>query len=134
MVAALTTVLLDLVDAKELAPEPTPLRDPPRARMVVPHWIPLLPGTAFWALALYLPLSLPLGRLEAALAEGTLPEGLQQVVLVAGSLLLALAVGGLTNLAIGWALGPGWAGSLGLIAAGWGGFTALASRARDNGE
>jgi hypothetical protein len=102
--------------------------------MVVPHWIPLLPGTAFWALALYLPLSLPLGRLEAALAAGDLPEGLQQVVLVAGSLLLALAVGALTNLALGWALGPGWASSLGLIAAGWGAFTALASQARDSGE
>lgn len=113
------------------SPEPARLPLPP---MVVPHWIPLLPGTAFWALALYLPLSLPLSRLEGALAEGDLPEGLQQVVLVAGSLLLALAVGALTNLALSWALGPGWASSLGLIAAGWGAFTALASQARDNGE
>jgi hypothetical protein len=134
MVAALTTVLLGQDDARELVPAPVPRRLPPRARLLVPHWIPLLPGTAFWALALYLPLSLPLSRLEATLAEGKLPEGLQQAVLVTGSLLLALAVGALTNLAIGWALGPGWAGSLGLIAAGWGGFTALASRAREDGE
>ena len=32
----------------------------------------LLPGTALWALALYLPLSLPLGRLEEALSQGPL--------------------------------------------------------------
>jgi len=102
--------------------------------MLVPHWIPLLPGTAFWALALYLPLSLPLARLEAALASGSLPQPVQQLVLVTGSLLLALAVGGLVNLAVSWALGPGWASSLGLIAAGWGAFTALASQARDSGE
>ncbi len=72
---------------------------------------PLLPGVA-----LYLPLSVPLGRLEQALAKGPLEEGLQQLVLVGGSLLLALAVGLVVELLLSWTLGPGWAGSLGLIA------------------
>ncbi len=99
-----------------------------------PDWSALLPGIALWALALYLPLSLPLARLEQALAEGTLNAGVQQLLLVLSSLALALAIGTLTDLALGWALGPGWASSLGLMAAGWGLFTALASRARDNGE
>lgn len=97
-----------------------------------PDWSALLPGIALWALALYLPLSLPLARLEQALAEGPLEPGLQQVLLVLAS--LALALGTLTDLSLGWALGPGWASSLGLMAAGWGLFTALASRARDSGE
>ena len=44
---------------------------PPPA--LVPDWIPeswalLLPGSALWALAVYLPLSAPLSRLEEALA------------------------------------------------------------------
>jgi len=77
---------------------------------------PLLPGVALWALALYLPLSVPLARLEKVLAEGSLEEGLQQLVLVGGSLLLALAVGLVVELLLSWALGPGWAASLGLIA------------------
>lgn len=77
---------------------------------------PLLPGVALWALALYLPLSVPLGRLEQVLAEGSLDQGLQQLVLVSGSLLLALVVGLGVELLLSWALGPGWAGSLGLIA------------------
>ena len=93
-----------------------------------PDWTPFLPGVALWALALYLPLSGPLGRLEEALAAGPLPGAAQQVMLVLSSLLLALAIGVLA------ALGPDWASSLGLIAAGWGLFTALASRAREDGE
>ena len=48
--------------------------------------------------------------------------------------LLALAIGVLADLSLSWALGPDWASSLGLIAAGWGLFTALASRAREDGE
>ncbi|MCP9775753.1 hypothetical protein KBY58_03890 [Cyanobium sp. HWJ4-Hawea] len=99
-----------------------------------PDWIPFLPGIALWALALYLPLSVPLARLEEVLAAGSLPEAVQQVVLVISSLLLALTIGVLADLALSWALGPDWASSLGLIAAGWGLFTALASRAREGGE
>jgi protein-S-isoprenylcysteine O-methyltransferase Ste14 len=97
-----------------------------------PDWSPFLPGVALWALALYLPLSGPLGRLEEALAAGPLPGAAQQVVLVVSC--LALAIGVLADLALSWALGPDWASSLGLIAAGWGLFTALASRAREDGE
>ena len=88
---------------------------------------PLLPGVALWALALYLPLSVPLGRLEQTLAEGSLEEGLQRLVLVGSSLLLALAVGAIAHLALGWALGPGWGTSLGLMAALYGLFWGLAS-------
>ena len=97
-------------------------------------WTALLPGIALWALALYLPLSLPLARLEQTLAEGNLEPGLQQGILVLASLALALAIGTLTDLLLTWALGPSWATSLGLMAAGWGLFTALASRATSNGE
>ncbi len=102
--------------------------------LVGPDWSALLPGIALWALALYLPLSLPLSRLERVLAAGTLEPPLQQLVLVLASLALALALGTLTNLGLGWALGPSWASSLGLIAVGWTLFTALASRARGDGE
>ena len=114
------------VDARENRPAPLPL--------VGPVWSALLPGIALWALALYLPLSLPLSRLEASLAAGGLEPWLQQLLLVLASLALALAIGTLTALVLAWGLGPGWAGSLGLIAAGWGLFTALASRAREGGE
>jgi hypothetical protein len=98
----------------------------------LPDWIPnswtlLLPGTALWALAVYLPLSGPLSRLEEALAAGPLAEDTQQLLLVGSSLLLALAVGAITNLALGWALGPGWGTSLGLMAALYGLFWGLAA-------
>jgi hypothetical protein len=102
--------------------------------LVGPDWSALLPGIALWALALYLPLSLPLSRLEESLESSGLEPQLQQLLLVLASLALALAIGTLTTLSLGWALGPGWASSLGLIAAGWGLFTALASRARGDEE
>ena len=91
-------------------------------------WTPLLPGTALWALALYLPLSLPLGRFEQALAAMGLQEDLQQLALVVASLSLALAVGAITNLFLGWILGPGWGTSMGLIAVLARFFLALGSR------
>jgi protein-S-isoprenylcysteine O-methyltransferase Ste14 len=94
---------------------------------------PLLPGVALWALALYLPLSVPLGRLEESLAEGPLDEGMQLLVLVAGSLLLALAVGLGVELLLSWSLGPSWAASLGLMAVLGGLFLALASSRNDDG-
>jgi hypothetical protein len=103
----------------------------------LPDWIPagwtlLLPGSALWALALYLPLSGPLGRLEDALSDGAVSEEMQQVLLITASLLLALAVGVVINLVLGWALGPGWGTSLGLMAALYGLFWGLAaSRERD---
>ena len=55
-------------------------------------WRSLLPGIAIWALALYVPLSLQLGRLEEGLASGPLAGGGSEVVLVIGSLLLALVL------------------------------------------
>jgi hypothetical protein len=88
----------------------------------------LLPGTALWALALYLPLSQPLARLEEALAEGALGEGVRQIVLVLSSVLLAVAVGAITQLGLSWALSPSWAASLGLMAVLAGAFWTLASR------
>jgi hypothetical protein len=88
----------------------------------------LLPGTALWALALYLPLSLPLSRLEEALAEGPLSDGLRQIVLLLSSVLLAFAVGGITQLGLSWVLSPSWAASLGLMAVLAGAFWTLASR------
>jgi hypothetical protein len=97
----------------------------------VADWSNLLPGTALWALALYLPLSVPLGRFEAALAEGPLGEGLRQIALLVSSLLLALAVGGATQLGLSWALSPSWAASLGLMAVLSAAFWTLASRRGD---
>ena len=98
----------------------------------LPEWIPaswtlLLPGTALWALAFYLPLRAPLARLEEALAAGSLAPGTQQLLLVVSILLLALAVGAATNRALGWTLGPGWGTSLGLMAALYGLFWGLAA-------
>lgn len=79
-------------------------------------WIPLLPGIALWALALYLPLSQPIAAFEETLRAGPLDAGSQEVVLVLGSLALALAVGVVVELMLCWALGPGWSSSLGLMA------------------
>ena len=104
----------------------------------MPDWIPeswtlLLPGSALWALALYIPLSAPLHRLETALAAMGLAEESSQALLVIASLLLALAVGVLVNLVLGWALGPGWGTSLGLMAALYGLFWGLAA-SRERGD
>ena len=41
---------------------------------------------------------------------------------------LALVAGLAVDLLLGWTLGPGWASSLGVLAALWGPFLALASR------
>ena len=101
---------------------------------VGPDWSALAPGIALWALALYLPLSGPLNRLEASLGEGSLPPAAQQIALVVSSLLLALAMGVVSVLVLSWALGPGWAGSLGLMAVLGGGFWTLASRANREPE
>jgi hypothetical protein len=94
-------------------------------------WRALLPGMALWALALYLPLSLPLQRFEESLAAGPLAPQAQQLVLVLGSLLLALAVGVAVNIALCWSLGPSWSASLGLMAVLSGLFWSLASRRDD---
>ncbi len=96
--------------------------------MLHPDWSVLLPGTALWALALYVPLSAPLARLEQVLADGRLPVEQQQLVLLLSSVLLALGVGAITNVGIGWALGPSWGTSLGLMAALAGLFWSLADR------
>jgi hypothetical protein len=84
--------------------------------LALADWLELLPGIALWALALYLPLSLPLGLLENSLREGSLGEGTQQLALVLSSLALALLAGVAMELLLCWALGPGWASSLGLMA------------------
>jgi len=121
-----------VVDAREIPQSAAPPRP-----ITVPDWIPdgwtlLLPGSALWALALYIPLSVPLARLEAALSTTGLSEESQQVLLITASLLLALAVGVLVNLVLSWGLGPGWGSSLGLVAALYGLFWGLAaSRERD---
>jgi len=91
-------------------------------------WSSLLPGIALWALALYLPLSVPISRFEESLAEGSLTANTQQIVLVIASLALALAVGVVVELLLCWALGPGWSSSLGLMAVLSGLFWSVASR------
>ena len=91
-------------------------------------WRSLLPGIALWALALYVPLSLQLGRLEEGLTSGPLAGGSGELILAIGSLLLALVAGLAVDILLGFTLGPGWASSLGVLAALWGPFLALASR------
>ena len=84
--------------------------------LLLSDWLELLPGVALWSLALYLPLSLPLGRLEEGLQSGPLEGGAQQLLLVLTSLSLALVAGLAMELLLRWALGPGWGASLGLMA------------------
>ena len=94
-----------------------PLNDPATLR-----------GALFWALALYVPLSGPLGKFEASLLNGPLNGAWQQVALVVSSLLLAFGVGLVVQLLIGWSLGPGWGSSLALITVGWSLFLLVARR------
>jgi len=56
-------------------------------------WRPLLPGISFWALAFYLPLCLPLARLEEGLAAGSLNGPLREGLLLVAGVALALLVG-----------------------------------------
>ena len=85
-------------------------------------------GALLWALALYVPLSAPLSRLESSLDSSQLSDGLRQGVLVGSSLLLALATGVVAQLVLSWALGPGWASSLGLVVVGWSVLLVLVNR------
>ena len=64
--------------------------------------------------------------LEASLEDGPLSGAWRQAALVISSLLLALAVGVITQLILAWALGPGWASSLALITIGWSLFLVVA--------
>jgi len=94
-------------------------------------WRPLFPGMALWALALYLPLSRPLSRLEESMAAGgQLDLHARELLLVLSSQALALAVGVVVEILLCWALGPGWASSLGLMAVLAGLFLSLADRDR----
>ena len=61
----------------------------------------------------------PLARFEKSLDASPVPESGRQAMLIASSLLLALAVGLVTQLMFSWTLGPGWASSLALIGIGW---------------
>jgi hypothetical protein len=91
-------------------------------------WRALLPGIALWALALYWPLSLSLAPWEEGLASGPLNGASQQIVLLLGSLSLSLVAGLAIELGLGWALGPSWASSLGLVTALWALFWVLTGR------
>ncbi len=76
-------------------------------------------GALLWSLALYVPLSAPLSRLEDSLEASSIPETWRQGVLITSSLLLALSMGLITQMGCSWALGPGWATSLGVVVLGW---------------
>ena len=89
-------------------------------------------GALFWALALYIPLSGPLARFEKSLDASAVPESGRQAVLIASSLLLALAVGLVTQLMFSWTLGPGWASSLALIGIGWSLLLLLSDNGQEN--
>ena len=47
-------------------------------------------------------------------------------------LLLALVIGMVTQLGFSWALGPGWASSLGVVAMGWSVLLILANAGKDD--
>mgnify|MGYP000232757399 CR=1 FL=1 len=66
-----TTQVTGVVDARDIRGLPLPLTSP--------DWSPFLPGIALWALALYLPLSGPLGRLEEALGAPVFERGVRGV-------------------------------------------------------
>ncbi|WP_392347279.1 hypothetical protein [Parasynechococcus sp.] len=89
-------------------------------------------GGLLWAIALYVPLSAPLSTLESSLVDSDLPESLHQPALVISSLLLALVTGVMTQLGFSWALGPGWASSLGFVAVGWSVLLVLANAGKDD--
>ena len=76
-------------------------------------------GALFWALALYIPLSGPLGRLEDSLGNSSIKDQWRQLILVTSSLLVALVTGLITQFALTWTLGPGWGSSLAIIGIGW---------------
>ena len=88
-------------------------------------------GALLWALALYIPLSAPLSKLESSLDDAGLPDSLRQPVLIISSLGLALVIGMVTQLGFSWALGPGWASSLGVVAVGWSVLLIVASGGKD---
>jgi hypothetical protein len=92
---------------------------------------PLLPGIALWALALALPLTSLLTPMERGLAAGALAPAIQQLLLVAAGVALALVVGVGCEVVLSWVLGPGWASSLGLIAVLAGLFWSVAGRDDD---
>ena len=89
-------------------------------------------GALLWALALYVPLSAPLSKLESSMEDSDLPKSARQPTLVISSLLLALGSGIVTQLGFSWALGPGWASSLGVVAVGWSVLLILANAGKDD--
>ena len=89
-------------------------------------------GALLWAIALYVPLSTPLSKLESSLEDSGLPESVRQPTLVISSLLLAMGTGVVTQLGFSWALGPGWASSLGVVAVGWTLLLVLANAGKDD--
>ena len=90
-------------------------------------------GALFWALALYIPLSRPLARLDESLQQNGLADQWRQISLIGSSLLLAVAVGLVVQLLFSWMLGPSWASSLALIAIGWSLLLLLSSSAKGEG-
>ena len=89
-------------------------------------------GALLWAIALYVPLSAPLSKLESSLEDSGLPESVRQPTLVISSLLLALVSGVVTQLGFSWVLGPGWASSLGVVAMGWSVLLIFANTGKDD--
>ena len=89
-------------------------------------------GALLWALALYVPLSAPLSKLESSMEDSDLPKSARQPTLVISSLLLALGSGIVIQLGFSWALGPGWASSLGVVAVGWSVLLILANAGKDD--
>jgi len=71
-------------------------------------WSLWLPGTALWAVAVYVALT------RRLLQRGSAPEGSEALTLM-GVLMASLVAGCGINAALGWSLGPSWGTSLGVV-------------------
>ena len=74
------------------------------------NWSLWLPGSALWAVAIYVALT------RRLLKQDNPSEGGEALTL-AGVLLASLVAGCAINAALGWSLGPSWGTSLGVVVA-----------------
>ena len=72
------------------------------------NWSLWLPGTALWAVAVYIALTRRLLQRDSSSEGG-------EALTLAGVLMASLVAGCGINAALGWSLGPSWGTSLGVV-------------------